>query len=912
MAWEWFDNLKGFNGQPGYSSASGQDWNSILNAINVGNEYTLLTTQEGQYLHIEDNSDYCFNGTNTNQKNIDSGQGYSLIYKSSNYFPTGGVTFQTTIPIPGSSSYRTFGYGGITQLATVRFAVNHATQTATMIIIRNFQNGPWYCEIATGCAYQSVSVLNELYNYLMEHMAPTYTWSSVPAISGKNGVLSLGMIADENIGDGNPVTGADYSYLISKPESARIGYISGLSIGQTIDFVWSGNRFKATVTYVSAARMRIDFFLNQTTPGTWTAFYSYEYIPDNEQSQSAQHIQYLGFIIDDENEVAALNIIHVVKNLTTGVSTIDYCDPGTGMSESDMHLLWGWIKGSFIEDGPLDSFVDNEGDGGGSLVNRINNPIPTPGLPNLSATDTGFISMYLVGKTELNNLAKFLWSDSFVDAVKKFFNDPMEIIIGLMIFPLEPRAEDKGAPRTIKGGNISTGITGTPLVSEWGSFDFGECTIEKRLQRDNTAVLDADRKESGIYFDYSPYTECKIYLPYCGEHSLDLNDVMGRTLSLKYSVDYLTGACVAHLTMTNKDDPNAPSECHYNFSGQMGVQIPVSQADYRQRAAAMIGSAVTVGSAIATIATGGLTAPVHGAAAKAAGVNPGTEVFQPGNAAALGSGVTSRLANNVANMHPTVQHTSGGGAVTGSLSSEYPYIMISEPDVFEAENQPHYKGYPINSTYKIGDFSGFVQIENVHLDGLSCTESERETIARMLANGVIVNTDNPSSEPDSSAPAGEFAVVFLKNKSDPETIGKRWDSELKITGKLLYSQDINHLRLKVKGNFSAYNYAFIKVFNRYYYINTFEIDTGDLMIVDMTCDPLQSFKDEILEVPALIDSAEDADKAKMLVNNGYWYMRQNKIIKTLTFKKNGADQHFDRSSAGGERFILTIAGDTLD
>lgn len=740
----------------------------------------------------------------------------------------------------------------------------------------------------------------------------TYQWSSVPVISGKNGILSLAMIDDAHIGDGSRVTGADYNYLVSKPESAKIGAMPNLVIGQTVDFIWSGDAFKMTVTRVSASVMRVAFYLNQTTPGTWTAFYSYDYLPDNETSQYARQTQFLGFIIDEENEVAALNIIHVVKDMQTGIYTLDYCDPGTGMSAENMHLLWGWIKGSFVNENPLDSFTDNDGDGGGTLINRINNPIPEPSLPYLSATDTGFVSMYLIGKTELNNLAKFLWSDSFVDTVKKFFNDPMEIIIGLMIFPLQPKNEYLGNSREIKGGGISTGVNGVPLTTEWGKYDFGSCKVEKRLKVDNSQKLDKDIVESGIYFDYSPYTECKIYLPYVGEHSLDLNDVMGRTLSLSYSVDFLTGACCAHLTMKNDDDPNAPEECHYNFCGQMGVQIPVSQADYRQKVSAMLQAGIAAGSAIATVASGGLTAPLAGDAAyKVAGVNPGPTARVVGNAASLGLGTASRLANNVANMHPTVQHTSGGGAVSGSLSSEYPYITISEPDVFQADNQPHYKGYPINATHKIGDFSGYVKIENIHLDGLSCTEHERESIMSYMNSGVIVDK-NGSSTPDHSAPAGELAVVFLKNKSDPETIGKTWTDANKVTGKLLYNNDIENIKLLVHGNFTAYNYCYIHELGRYYYINTFIIEKDGDFTVDMSVDVLQSFKDEILEIPALIDSAEDVKKAKLLVNNGYWFMKQNKVIKTLTFKKSDQNQYFDRSSSGDERFILTIAGDTLD
>ena len=137
------------------------------------------------------------------------------------------------------------------------------------------------------------------YNEYVCNQIIQYQWTSVPAISGKNGILSLAMIDDDYIGDGSPVTGADYNYLVSKPESARIGAMPNLVIGQTVDFIWSGDAFKMTVTRVSASVMRVAFYLNQTTPGTWTAFYSYDYLPDNETSQYGRQTQFLGFIIDE-------------------------------------------------------------------------------------------------------------------------------------------------------------------------------------------------------------------------------------------------------------------------------------------------------------------------------------------------------------------------------------------------------------------------------------------------------------------------------------------------------------------------------------------------------------------------------------------------------------------------------------
>ena len=726
-----------------------------------------------------------------------------------------------------------------------------------------------------------------------------YDWKSVPVISGKIGVFNLGAINNTDIGDGSTVSDANLSVINQVPNSARLKTIlANVALGQTIDWAFSGNNYKMSIKNGGTILQRtytFYFYLQQTTPGTYTAFYSFTTDP-----VTAWDDYYVGIIIDEESEVAALSLINVKTNAVTGDRTVDYCIPGASMSTSDMELMYIWVKGSASSNDALDSFVDNEGDGGGDLVNRVNNPIPTPGVPTLSAYDSGFMSQYKVDKNALKDLSDYLWTNSFVENLPKFFNDPMQIIIGLTIYPLIPK--NLGTSRVIKGGGISTGVSGEPLTNEFCRYDFGECVIEKRLQN-------KDYPESGIYFDYAPYTECKIYLPYCGEHSLDLNDVMGKKLALAYTVDFVSGVCCAHLTITDADDSSAPEECHYNFCGQMGVNVPVSQADYSSRQSAILSTLIAGASGIATIATGGLTAPLSGAAAKAAGVDAGTKVFNAGNAVALGTNTASRLANNVANMAPTVQHTSGGGAVSGSLSSEYPYVTISEPDVFDADNQKHYKGYPINGTYKIGDMSGFIQIDSVHLDGLSCTESERNSIRDALIAGVIVNKVDTSETPDHSAPTGELAIVFLKNKSDPDTIGKHFTDANKVTGKLLYSQDINHVRVRVSGNFSAYNYCYIHDLGRYYFINTFEIETGYNMVVDMESDPLQSFKDEILDIPALIDSGEDKSKAKFLMNNGYWFMKQKRTIKTLTFKKDGVEQFFDRSSSGTECFVLTIAGD---
>lgn len=65
----------------------------------------------------------------------------------------------------------------------------------------------------------------------------------------------------------------------------------------------------------------------------------------------------------------------------------------------------------------------NSGQGGGTgNFDNTTVPVDIPGLPSLSASDTGFISLYNPSISQLNSLASFMWSDLFdLDTFKKNF-----------------------------------------------------------------------------------------------------------------------------------------------------------------------------------------------------------------------------------------------------------------------------------------------------------------------------------------------------------------------------------------------------------------------------------------------------------------------------------------------------------
>ena len=778
-------------------------------------------------------------------------------------------------------------------------AIDRANEVGTLLVYKRYyglEDTAWDAPPYTNTYKQnddnSLIETNDAYLLLLNLVPVLYNWTSVPAISGKMGILSLSAIKDENIGDGNTIYGQPLEYIKTLAVGSRIETIAtNLTKNEQKTIIYSGNFYRMDILrsvvswpttggYVDISTAVLKFYLNPTTGGVENLILSYS-VPFGVDANGNQVMaNYLGIIIDDEQEVAALAIIR------PGDSEVAYNFPGvSNMTAEEMHNLWIWVKAGWSgeDEEPIDSFTDNEGNGGGDLINRPHNPIPEPGVPGLSAYDTGFVSQYVIGKTALKSLASFLWSASFVENVQKFFNDPRQIIQGIVISDVLPG--DTTANVLIKAGGISTGVYGAKVNKQFERYDMGKLTIDKRLKTND--------EKGGIYFDYSPYTRLKLYLPYCGEHELNPDDCIGKTLKLSYTVDHLSGICCAHLTIVGSKD-----ECHYNYTGQLGVQVPLSAEDYGGFYRAVLSAGAALGGALATTATGGMTAP-------------------------LAIGASANAISNIANMGKEVDYTSGGGSISGQLSSEYPYITIEEPDPFMSVNQPHYTGYPCYSTYKLGVMSGYTKVYSIHLDGLSCTEIERNAIRDQLSKGVIIQQGDELPAPDPTRPEGEESLILLHNLSDVDTIGKKFEKDnqghveyIELTSKLLYNQDFAAVGLLVSEYNAGYNYAYIPSFGRVYYIDKITAESGAMVRYDLSCDAAESFWSELKECEAIIETTEDIGKSKLLVNNNTWFMPQKKNVKTLTFKDNmGEAAHFSRKPVadGGKMcFLITIAGDTDD
>ena len=305
-----------------------------------------------------------------------------------------------------------------------------------------------------------------------------------------------------------------------------------------------------------------------------------------------------------------------------------------------------------------------------------------PNLPNLSAVDTGFITLFNPSASQLKSLANYMWSGLFdLDTFKKIFADPMDCILGLSIVPVNVPS---GSSDTVKVGNISTGVSMTKASSQYVSVDCGTLNVNEFW---------------GAYLDYSPYTKAEIYLPYVGTHPLDIDDIMNKPVHVKYHIDILSGACIAFV--------KCGDSVLYSFIGQCSSSIPITGNDWTNVINGVINIAGAVGS---MVMTGGMSAPM-----------------------AIGQ-IASTAVNS---SKPSVEKSGSLSGTGGMLGVQTPYMILTRPRQALPAQQNVYTGYPSFITRTLSSVSGYTEVDHIHLENVPGTESELSEIETLLKTGVI-------------------------------------------------------------------------------------------------------------------------------------------------------------------------------
>ena len=290
-------------------------------------------------------------------------------------------------------------------------------------------------------------------------------------------------------------------------------------------------------------------------------------------------------------------------------------------------------------------------------------------------------AVYNPTHSELSAFGSWLWSSDFIEQLKKLFNDPMQAIIGIHKVFATPHTNGR---ETIKCGYIDSGVSANKVSNQYTTVNCGSVSL---------------REYFGNVMDYSPYTSVRVYLPFIGIVPLNVADIMRSTISIKYHVDVITGACVAEISVKR----DGKQSVIYTYSGSAIVSYPISSGSY--------------------------AGVIQGALSIAAGLIGGANAIPT-------------VIKGAANMHADTSISGSFSGAPGAMGCKKPYLIISRPISNLAKDDSAFEGYPSSAKVLIGDCVGFIKCYEVHLRINTASDAELDEIRQLLLSGVRLTSAN--------------------------------------------------------------------------------------------------------------------------------------------------------------------------
>ena len=358
--------------------------------------------------------------------------------------------------------------------------------------------------------------------------------------------------------------------------------------------------------------------------------------------------------------------------------------PTTELEKQSNGCFWySWLRNYNAESDDPNVIIEygfpgkpSEPQGGDGDMKDTNEPVP---LTPSDITNVAYpVRCYRLSRANVSALHGYLWSNDFITNLPKLFSDPFSAIVGIQAIPYISPAEESN----IIIGTLDTGIVANKVTLYYVTVDLGSINVTEYWQN---------------FLDYQPYTRLKLFLPYIGIVDLPTDLFMNNSVAVKYRIDIVSGACVA--IVSNRDNIIC------TFTGNCSTKIPLSNNDHSN----------AIGNTLVGIA--GLAGSVA-----------------TGNAV----GAVANTASIVAGLKERIQISGSLSTAHGILINDKPFLMIERPDTEIPKNYAGLKGYTSNISMKLSETTGFTKIADIKLDGLSCTDAEKEELLNMMQNGIYL------------------------------------------------------------------------------------------------------------------------------------------------------------------------------
>ena len=102
-------------------------------------------------------------------------------------------------------------------------------------------------------------------------------------------------------------------------------------------------------------------------------------------------------------------------------------------------------------------------------------------------------------------------------------------------------------------------------------------------------------------------------------------------------------------------------------------------------------------------------------------------------------------------------------------------------------------------------------------------------------------------------------ILLYKTTNANNDLNKTISDKVELVGALRDASSIIAPSILIQSNPIGYNYAYIPEFGRYYYIKNITAFRKGAYIVDLKCDVLMSFREEILHMSGVVSRLTDGD-----------------------------------------------------
>lgn len=374
-------------------------------------------------------------------------------------------------------------------------------------------------------------------------------------------------------------------------------------------------------------------------------------------------------------------------------------------------------------DEPTGGFVPDEGL---PSVGLETNPVITGGgypdntsdeigQPSANISALNFANTYALNVAEARDFIGWLMTDDYTKNITELFGEKISAISSMQIFPFDIVAHD------------SAHIWETPLTVANVESPY---TVHAINAGYNHWVYGGSYTYTPYFGDYNDYTSTSfdLYVPYGGIISLTPQNVVGREISLYYSVNLISGSATAFVYSNGV--LIASTGC------QMGQNVPITFTNANQKQIATTLQTISFASSTASsLAHQGVSSGFAAAEGDYAEAIAGSALglFDAG-LNAVNFATQQRLGGQISMGH--IGNVSGD---TSLLAPQTPFLIIDRIRVAYLSAPDKIIGKPSTQQTNLSNYSGsgFVKVRFAEL-AIPCTSSELSEINALLRDGIYI------------------------------------------------------------------------------------------------------------------------------------------------------------------------------